>query len=162
MGDYRLFDANSRCVFALSDSPYTRDELNMSNVAEKISGGCLCGEVRFKVPVSPTIQTLCFCSDCQKISGSSSYSAYLIPLDQLVLIKGLPLSFTVKSDAGRNNCRKFCGNCGSRLWAELEFGLASVNGMAFDEKRFFNPTHNHRLENAPDWCRVDKELETLS
>ena len=55
----------------------------------------------------------------------------------------------------------FCGECGSRVWAELEAGFASVNGMALDDKTTFKPTHNHRVHNAPAWCAIDTALEDL-
>ena len=47
------------------------------------------------------------------------------------------------------------------MWAELEAGFASVNGMALDDKMAFKPTHNHRVHNAPAWCAIDTALEDL-
>lgn len=45
-----------------------------------------------------------------------------------------------------------------RCWAELESGVASVNGMALNDKSHFKPTHNYRRNNAPSWCAIDEEL----
>ena len=125
----------------------------------KVSGGCLCGEIRFETDAEPAFQLLCHCTDCQTISGSAFYTAYVTPLDAVTLLKGEPARFDVTSDAGRNNSRRFCSNCGSRLWAELEIGFASVNGMALDDRTHFRPTHNHRINTAPDWCQIDQRLE---
>ena len=99
--------------------------------------------------------------DCQTVSGSAFYTAYVVPLESVTLTKGAPGGFSVKSDKGRDNRRRFCKDCGTRLWAELEMGFASVNGMALDDRSHFNPTHNHRLETAPGWCALNALLETL-
>ena len=77
------------------------------------------------------------------------------------LTKGEPGGFTGESDRGRPNLRRFCRDCGTRGWAELERGVASVNGMALDDKSHIKPTHNHRLETAPDWCLMNEALHTL-
>ena len=130
-------------------------------MSEKISGGCLCGKARFETTTKPVMQSLCHCTDCQTVSGSAFYTAYIVPLETVTLTKGEPGEFDVTSDKGRNNRRRFCRDCGTRLWAELENGIASVNGMAFDDQSHFNPTHNHRLETAPDWCAMNEALEIL-
>lgn len=128
---------------------------------EKISGGCLCGKARFETTSEPVMQVLCHCTDCQTVSGSAFYTAYIVPLESVTLTQGTLAGFAVKSDRGRNNLRRFCPDCGTRLWAELESGIASVNGMALDDASHFNPTHNHRLETAPDWCAMNQALEIL-
>jgi len=127
----------------------------------KISGGCLCGKTRFETTNEPVMQLLCHCTDCQTVSGSAFYTAYIVPLDSVLLTQGTLGGFAVKSDKGRNNLRRFCQDCGTRLWAELESGFASVNGMALDDPTHFDPTHNHRPETAPDWCAMNKALEVL-
>lgn len=130
-------------------------------MTDKVTGGCLCGNVRFETAATPAAQVLCFCTDCQHISGSMCYTAYIVPLDTVVLLQGEPGRFDTPSDKGSINSRRFCTECGSRLWAELESGVASVNGMALDDRTHFRPTHNHRLGTAPDWCKVDQSLEDL-
>lgn len=130
-------------------------------MSEQMSGGCLCGKTRFETTSEPVMQVLCHCTDCQTVSGSAFYTAYIVPLESVTLTKGEPGGFDVKSDKGRNNRRRFCQDCGTRLWAELEMGVASVNGMALDDQSHFNPTHNHRSETAPDWCAMNESLETL-
>ena len=39
-------------------------------MTDKVAGGCLCGNVRFETAATPAAQVLCFCTDCQHISGS--------------------------------------------------------------------------------------------
>ena len=76
-------------------------------MSDMISGGCLCGNVRFETTSEPAMQVLCHCVDCQTVSGSAFYTAYIVQLESVKLIKGEPGDFTVKSDRGRRNHRRF-------------------------------------------------------
>ena len=67
-------------------------------MSDMISGGCLCGNVRFETTSEPAMQVLCHCVDCQTVSGSAFYTAYIVQLESVKLTKGEPGSFTVKSD----------------------------------------------------------------
>lgn len=130
-------------------------------MSDKVTGGCLCGAVRFAAPAEPALQILCHCTDCQTVSGAASYCAYVVPLDSIELLEGELTTYSVQSDTDRRNSRRFCSTCGSRVWAELEIGMASVNGMCLDDRNHFQPTHNHRLNTAPSWCAINRELEDL-
>ncbi|MEM7099872.1 MAG: GFA family protein [Pseudomonadota bacterium] len=124
----------------------------MSNT---ISGGCLCGAIRFETTAEPVFQLLCHCKDCQTVSGAAAYAAYVVPLESLHVTRGQPNHFEVTADSGRTNSRHFCPNCGARVWAVLEeMGMASVNGLALDDRSHFQPTANHMAGGAPDWCTL--------
>ena len=125
-----------------------------------IEGGCLCGRIRFSTAKEPSYQLLCFCTDCQTISGAGSYAAYGVPIESISLLKGEPKIFEIAADSGRVNARRFCPDCGSRVWAQIdELGLASVNALALDDKAHFQPESNHCPESAPGWCAINEDLE---
>ena len=84
-----------------------------------------------------------------------------MPFESINLLQGKPARYDVMSDSGRLNSRRFCGACGSRVWAELEMGTASVNGMCLDDLKHFRPSPNHRLNTAPDWCQINNQLQEL-
>ena len=125
-----------------------------------IEGGCLCGNIRFSTTKDPSYQLLCYCTDCQVISGAASFAAYGVPIESIALLKGEPKTFELAADSGRINARRFCPNCGSRIWAQIdELGLASINAFALDDRTHFKPASNHCPESAPGWCEVDGNLE---
>ncbi len=127
---------------------------------DKITGGCLCGAVRYETTREPAYQLLCYCTDCQTISGAPGYAAYGVPIESIVVTKGSPAEFNIRADSGRINSRRFCRDCGSRLWAQLdELGVASVNAFTLDEREHFRPTANHCPDSAPGWCKIDQTLE---
>ncbi len=131
-------------------------------MTDKITGGCLCGSVRYETTREPVVQLLCYCTDCQTISGASGYAVYGVPIESIVVTKGSPAEFNIRADSGRLNSRRFCRDCGTRVWAQLdELGLASVNGFTLDEREHFQPMANHYPDSAPDWCNIDQTLELI-
>ncbi len=128
----------------------------------QIEGGCSCGSCRFSTPNEAVYQLLCYCTDCQAISGSTSYTAYVVPLVSVAITKGVPTKYVVDADSGRTNARMFCPDCGTQLYAELEeLGVASVDAMALDDPLHYRPTLNHYTKSAPDWCQVNAKLDEL-
>jgi len=124
-------------------------------MSNNVSGSCLCGEVRFEASAEPAMQLLCHCTDCQTVSGAAAYAAYVVPLDTLKVLQGKPAHFEVTADSGRINSRHFCPNCGTRVWAVLaELGMASVNGLALDDRDHFQPEADHMPNSAPGWCQM--------
>ena len=131
-------------------------------MSETKEGGCLCGNIRYQVTGEPVFQSLCYCTDCQTISGAAGYAAYGVPIDSLTVTRGEPVRYSVTADSGRINTRLFCGVCGSRVFAQLdELGFASVNGFTLDDRNHFKPTSINCPESAPDWCQLDAALETF-
>ena len=126
-----------------------------------IQGGCLCGAVRYSIVGEPVFQLYCYCTDCRRVSGTDGYAAYVVQRSDLTLDQGEPTSFSVTAKSGRTNTRNFCGKCGSRLWADLELGFASVAGGSLDDPEVF-PTMVHCENDAPSWGRVPEVLESLS
>jgi len=128
----------------------------------KVTGGCLCGEIRYETTSEPALQCPCYCTDCQIISSAAGYAVYAVPIDSVLVTRGEPAHYDVQADSGRINSRSFCPKCGTRMWAQLdELGLASVNGLTLDNRDHFRPTSNHFPGSAPDWCLLDERLALL-
>jgi len=123
-------------------------------------GKCLCGYIVFEVQANPIYMVNCFCRDCQIVSGSQFYGAYGVLLNSgLKNLSNEPSSYKVISDSGRENTRKFCPKCGSRVWAEIpDLNLASVSGFALEDRSHFIPTINYHIKQAPKWCLIDKKM----
>lgn len=78
-----------------------------------MTGGCLCGAVRYRITVEPTGTTLCHCEDCRKASGAPVVAWTFFPgaIQTLLTFEGREprlLEF-----AGRQ--RTFCPCCGSPI-----------------------------------------------
>ena len=128
---------------------------------DKVTGGCLCGAVRYIIVGEPVIQLFCYCTDCRRVSGTDGYAAYIVQRADLNLDQGEPSSYSVTAKSGRTNTRNFCATCGSRLWADLDLGFASVSGGSLDDPDNFQPTMVHCENDAPNWGRVPSQLDSL-
>ena len=76
-----------------------------------VTGGCLCGEVRFRV-TEPALDTnFCHCRMCQKFSGAPVTAGSTYPSAAVQFTKGEPKYYKSSPFAERG----FCANCGSSL-----------------------------------------------
>lgn len=97
---------------------------------EKVSGGCLCGDVRFVATGQPDRVGVCHCLDCRKHHGGLFYAAAIFP----------QTAVTVEGNTSHYAGRHFCPRCGSSVFAmtgdEIEVHLGSL-----DAPDLFRPTY---------------------
>ncbi len=127
-----------------------------------VTGKCLCGDVTYEVTAEPMVQIICYCTDCQTVSGAGGYAAYIVPVESVTQHSGELTTFEKAGDSGSPNRRRFCTRCGTRMWAELpERGIASLNGLTLDDKSLFNPIGNHMVGSKPQWCALNETLPEM-
>ena len=87
-------------------------------IATPVTGGCLCGAVRFEGEAFMRAAYYCHCTICQKNAGAPFEIGVLIKTGTLHFTKGAP-TYYQSSSFGK---RGFCAVCGSRLlWAPMDF-----------------------------------------
>lgn len=79
-----------------------------------LTGGCLCGGVRYECAAEPMLQGHCQCRDCQKGTGTGHSSHFGMPAGALKL-SGELRAYETTADSGRVATRAFCPNCGSPI-----------------------------------------------
>ena len=80
-----------------------------------ITGGCLCGAVKFEVDEISKDYRACHCTACRKVSGHF-WSASHVPGDKFRLTKTRGLRWFQSSNWAE---RGFCRECGSSLFFRL-------------------------------------------
>ena len=80
---------------------------------QKIKGGCLCGAVRFTVTGPFDRFHLCYCSRCQKVTGSAHASNIFTAADRLTWIAGADQVTRFDLPEADRFFRTFCTVCGS-------------------------------------------------
>ena len=75
-------------------------------MAEILTGGCLCGQVRYRAEAAETLHYLCHCTDCQRYGGGPFHSAIVVAAGDLA-IDGTPRVYTRQADSGRQIARHF-------------------------------------------------------
>ncbi len=101
-------------------------------MAEWVSGGCLCGAVRYEVDAGAVYDAgYCHCSMCRRASGGPVVAWVSVREDGFRILAGEVARY-VSSASG---WRGFCGVCGSNLLfgGPGMVGLAGVNTGSLDE-----------------------------
>jgi hypothetical protein len=91
-----------------------------------LSGGCLCGEIRFEIREAPLSAVLCHCRGCQLAHAAPCAPLALFPPGGVSILKGKPHRHDMIADSGSATFREFCGNCGTHLFS---------GGVSFPEFR---------------------------
>lgn len=108
-----------------------------------LTGGCLCGNIRFAVTGSPLSQGVCYCSKCRK-AGASFGSPLLVLSKSDFKCAGKTLAKVITpSDRGSIVSRSFCRDCGSHIFAEISDlpGLVTIRGASLDDPSALSPEY---------------------
>jgi len=79
-----------------------------------VEGGCYCGASRYRASGDPVMQLVCFCRECQIVSGGGPVVVFAMPEAGFSYTKGQPKAFT-RSDLERPVTREFCPDCGTHM-----------------------------------------------
>jgi hypothetical protein len=123
-----------------------------------MTGGCLCGRVRYTITADPALAGICHCRNCQRYTGSSFESVMAFPSDA-VNVQGELKTYQDTGDSGQPVYRRFCPNCGSGMIAEADGlpGLRLVLVGTLDDPSVFNPTMELYCSSAQPWVHAGGE-----
>src|SRR5258706_14313709 len=109
-------------------------------MAGKITGGCLCGAVRYESAAVPAFAGNCHCRDCQKAGGGAYDPCIGVPAAALK-ITGQAKYHDVKAESGNTLTRGFCPQCGARLFGKTSgmADLAAITARSRDDLRHYPP-----------------------
>ncbi len=117
-----------------------------------ISGGCLCGALRYRADREPVYAGYCYCSDCRKASGSGFIPFMGFPADA-IRFTGEARQFRSPSSRGSDAVRNSCPTCGGLVFGG-EVGLDdqhTVYAGSLDDPSVFHPTMGIFLRDKPAW-----------
>ena len=116
-----------------------------------LSGGCLCGGVRFEVTERPISASYCHCTRCQRRTGGGSSAQARVVAGSVRVLSGADLVRVWEPPDGFG--KAFCSTCGSALWsiAPGTDAPASVRLGAFDADPGVRPSHRQFTTYAAVW-----------
>lgn len=118
-----------------------------------LSGGCLCGEVRFEVSEAPLSAVCCHCRGCQQAHSAPFAALALIPPGGVALTRGTPARHETVANSGAATFREFCGACGTHLFSGgADFPeFRAVKLFALDDPTAFAPVAHVWTSRAVAW-----------
>lgn len=122
-----------------------------------ISGGCLCGAIRYSIDAPVKELRACHCRNCQKASGVQGSVNAVVPSAAFRITQGTPKKYTAVADSGRTLHRYFCGECGSPIYSQRETTPETVVVRAggFDDAGDMKITANIWTKSARPWAHLD-------
>jgi len=117
------------------------------------TGGCLCGNVRYKATEEPIFPHFCSCHMCQRWSGSAVSAWVDFPRASLTFEGNGELALYRTCETTQ---RGFCSVCGSGICA-LDDGseYISITIGTLDNPNLMVPETQSFPESAPSWLKVD-------
>ena len=127
-----------------------------------LTGGCLCGAIRYTVGAPVEKLIACHCTDCQRTSGAGASINALLPSSALAFTKGSTKVFSKPSDSGNVLNRHFCADCGSPIFSQRasapEFLVLKVGGL--DRHEGLRVAMNIWTRSRRPWTLMDTSLES--
>jgi hypothetical protein len=119
-------------------------------------GGCLCGQIRFRVTATPLDSGYCHCRMCQKNSGAPAVAWVTFPAAGFSWTAGHPSVFASSARARR----EFCAVCGSYMVFRSDDAPSevSVNTASFDDPGAFPPKMHIYTDSRIPWFHIRDEL----
>ena len=135
----------------------------MTDATLPITGGCLCGAIRYAVSAPITGLRACHCTHCQKTSGTGSSVNAVLQSKDFKLTQGSPKRYADKADSGRTLSRYFCPDCGSPLYSQREGSPERivVRAGSLDDSSGMKITANIWTRSARPWSWIDPATERL-
>jgi hypothetical protein len=129
-------------------------------MAEKRTGGCLCGAVRYESEGDPIFSLQCHCRDCQRSSGTAYIAAMRVPAAGFRITKGAPRRYVGKADSGNEITRVFCPDCGSPLYVQVSTrpDLVGIRVASFDDPSWFRAEADIFVGSAQPWDFMNPDL----
>ena len=134
----------------------------MEHQATYVTGGCLCGSIRYEADVFLQNGYICHCTICQRSTGQPAEITVLIKAGTLKYLKKEP-KYYVSSNDGK---RGFCADCGSRIvWQALapeDDWLTNVTVGSLDRPAEARVTRHIYADTRLPWYHACEELPKLT
>jgi hypothetical protein len=126
---------------------------------EALTGGCLCGAIRYTLTGPTLFVSQCACKDCQKATGTGHTTIVGIHRSQLEL-SAPPATYTNSGDTGGSVTRHFCGTCAGRLFTsgDLPGEFIMVQAGSLDDPGAISPESVIYTKDAVAWDVFDPAL----
>ncbi len=127
----------------------------MAEASEHLTGGCLCGTVRFACTEHPCDVHYCHCRLCQKAFGNVFAVFGSLPRTALRFTSGAPQFYRSTPYAERG----FCRNCGTPLtFAYLRSDWIAIAIGSLDRPDAVRPEMHWGIESQVPWLTLHDGL----
>ena len=120
----------------------------------KISGHCLCGNVRYSAEGEPTVQAICHCTNCQRQTGTAFSIVIGVPAGAFHVEGDTLASIPTTGEVhGTETLRHFCSGCGSPIYSSVEATpeVVYIKAGTLDDASWLEPQAEIWTRSAQPW-----------
>jgi len=127
--------------------------------SQTLTGGCLCGQVRYEARGAPQFAGLCYCGDCRKASGSG-FMPFMGFAAEDVDFQGETFQSRVRAFRGGEAVRNHCAHCGGLVFGGIvgEDTSHTVYAGSLDAPTAFEPKIAIFTRERPAWAALPPGL----
>jgi hypothetical protein len=129
----------------------------------EMSGGCLCGQIRYFANADPAMIAVCHCKNCQKQAGTAFTVVIGIP-KSAISIQGQLKTFHDTGDSGQPVERNFCPECGSPItsYCTVIPELTSIKAGTLDDTSWLDPKLHVYCDSAQHWVAIPEASQKFA
>ena len=130
-------------------------------MTQAMTGGCLCGAIRYEVTAPLANVIACHCTHCRRISGAGASHNAAIPASSFRVTQGTPKRYVDTADSGNKLYRFFCPECGSSLCSQREKTpeMMVLKVGTLDDASHLKLAMNIWTDSALPWMHLDPAVE---
>lgn len=139
----RAFPSRSKIAVASALTwvcPYLDNPIPEEHDLDRLTGGCLCGDIRIVATGRPNRVGLCHCLDCRKHHGALFHASAIFP-ENAVTVEGNPRHY---------HGRFFCPRCGSSVFGHTDDEIEVHLGI-LDAPNQLIPTYESWIIRRENW-----------
>ncbi|HEY8574753.1 MAG TPA: GFA family protein [Devosia sp.] len=124
-----------------------------------VEGGCVCGQVRYRLKALPLSVYNCHCKDCQRFSGAAWSMSMIVRDEDFELLSGQLEQYRRTADSGNIITMNFCANCHGWIWNDPPTpGIKVARAGTLDDMHWARPVGNIWVDSKAEWADIDPGL----
>lgn len=119
-------------------------------------GGCLCGDIRYRIVGPPVVTSYCHCRSCRLAAGAPAVAWVIVRRGDFILETGTLVRFRSSPHVERT----FCGRCGTAVTYERTDRGSDIDiqTATLDDPDAFPPVREIWLEEKIAWMAPNERF----
>ena len=126
---------------------------------QSLTGGCICGQVKYQITEKPLFTQACHCNDCKFLTGSS-YVVNSSVLENTLIVEGEVSSTELKAGSGASCKTYFCNKCGAYVYADYDSAVKrlTLRTKTLDNPEKFPPQVHIFTKDKDPWLNLSEDV----
>lgn len=113
-----------------------------------VTGGCLCGAIRYRIARPVESALICHCQTCRRASGAPMVAWVTVETSAFAWLTVQPIAY----ESSPGVVRTHCGICGTSLTYQSDQSQIDVTTASLDAPEAFPPDREVWLEHRLPWA----------